>query len=185
MRAFIALDLGSRVTNILEMLIDSLSERGGNIKWINPSNIHLTLKFLGEVPDEGIPQVKNGMQRAAARQPAFTFHIKGTGTFPTQSQKPRVLWVGIEAHPALRLLHQELENELFKLGFPRDKRPFSPHLTIGRVKSSTELKPVLSELEHRIESDFGTVRADRLILFESTLKPMGAEYAPQFEAGLS
>lgn len=185
MRIFIALDLGIRVVTVLEELIDSLRRQGGNIKWVKPSTLHLTLKFFGETPSEQLPQIKYGMQLATSQQPAFTFQIRGTGAFPTESRKPRVLWVGIKAQPALRLLHQELENELFKLGFPREKRPFSPHLSIGRVKSATDLRPVLSELERRVDTDFGTVQADRLILFKSTLKPTGAEYASLFEAGLS
>lgn len=184
MRAFVALELGNQVTGTLGILIESHKKRGGNIKWIKPSNLHLTLKFLGEVPDQRLPQIQDGMQRAAAGKTAFAFHIQGTGTFPPKSRKPKVLWVGVETHPLLHLLQQSLEDELSKLGFPHENRPFSPHLTIGRVKSHADIGPVLSELELHATDDFGIVQADRLVLFKSTLKPTGAEYSPMFEVGL-
>ena len=184
MRTFIAIELGDQVIKALEDMIGSLRKLGGHVKWVKPHNLHLTMKFLGEVSADQIPPIQTTIQMAAAGQPEFTFTVRGTGTFPSGSRSPKVLWVGIESQPALLLLQQELESELQKLGFPQEKRPFSPHLTIGRVRNSRDLNPVLTALESRSDSDFGTVPADRLILFKSTLKPAGAEYTSLFEAGM-
>jgi len=184
MRTFIAIELGGPVKKALEDMIDSLRKLGRHIKWAKPHNLHLTLKFIGEVSADQLPAIQNCMQLAAARQPKFTLKVRGTGAFPSGSRSPRVLWVGIESQPALVLLQQELEHELQKLGFPKEKRPFSPHLTIGRVRNGKDLRPVLSALERWADSDFGAIQADRMVLFKSILKPSGAEYSSLFEAGL-
>lgn len=184
MRCFIAFDLNDQVKKALEKMIVSLRRKGGNIRWVKPHNLHLTLKFLGEVPEEQVPGIEQAMLAAAVPHPAFHFQVRGSGVFP-RSGRPRVLWVGIELQAALSQVQRGLEDELIKLGFPREKREFAPHLTIGRVRSGAGLKPILTDLSLWKDSSFGSVRADTLVLYQSTLKPAGAEYTALFKAALS
>jgi 2'-5' RNA ligase len=184
MRSFIAIDLNDEVKKAVEELIFTLKAKCGNVKWVKPPNLHLTLKFLGEISEEQLPGIKLALQATAARHPVFHFQIQGSGTFPAGG-RPRILWVGIKAQPALTQVYHDLEEELSKLDFAREKRDFSPHLTIGRVRSATGLKPVLSEFEHWKDSGFGGVRVDSLVLYKSTLTPTGAVYSSMFKAGLS
>lgn len=103
--------------------------------------------------------------------------VSGTGAFPPGSRTPRVLWAGVQAAPSLSLLQEEIEAGCETLGFARETRPFSPHLTLGRVKSPAGLAPVLQEFEKSREAAFGEMIVGRLTFFQSTLKPSGAEYS--------
>jgi 2'-5' RNA ligase len=185
MRIFVAVDLNKLVKQRLQELIISLRKQGGNIRWVNPDNLHLTLKFLGETSEIQIPRIIDALERTASQQSPFSFLIQGTGAYPGGNRPPRVLWAGIESQPALMSLQRELEMELHKLGFPPEKRPFSPHLTIGRVKCGSGLGGVISELNLHSDTVFGKVTAENMVLYQSRLKPSGAEYTPLHTAGLA
>jgi 2'-5' RNA ligase len=175
MRTFIAIDLDETIKETLEGLIGRLRRQGGDIRWVKPEGMHLTLKFLGEIGEETVAKVMSTLEVVASRNRPFHLIFRGTGTFPP-GHRARVLWVGIEENPGLKALQEDLEREMERLGFSREERGFHPHLTLGRVKASLGLQPVLQEFSKEAATIFGETEATRLTFFQSTLKPTGAEY---------
>lgn len=184
MRTFIAVDLAPELKANLQDLVRRLKGKGGDVKWVGPHGLHLTLKFLGEISPEEARTVETVLRDVAGRHAAFPVEVKGTGVFPPGAKNPRVLWTDIEAGPVLAALQKDLELELEKAGFPREERPFRPHLTLGRVKSSRGMPDTLAELERHREAAFGRMIVSRLTFFQSTLRPTGAEYSVLAEAEL-
>jgi 2'-5' RNA ligase len=184
-RVFIAIDLDPHIKTNLTGFLTHLKNLGrARISWVRQEGMHLTLKFLGEVDEPLLEKVKALLQEVGAVSRPFLLKVRGTGVFPPGARNPRVLWVGVEEDPALGELQARLESSLKKLGFPREDRPFHPHLTLGRVKSPGDLRLVLAELEKRRDDVFGEMMARTIILFRSTLKATGAEYAPLIESRL-
>jgi len=176
MRTFIAIDLDKEIKVTLSALIEELRERNKNIKWVRQEAMHLTLKFLGEIKEEKIPEIVNTLEEITKDYRPFFLKIKGTGYFPLEKKNPRVLWTGVEADEALISLQQRLESELEEIGFPKEKRTFHPHLTLGRVKVPSSIQETVRELERDKESVFGEMTVNKLTFFQSILKPSGAEY---------
>ena len=186
MRAFIAIDLTPELNISMERLIGSLRKKGSDVKWVNAGGLHLTLKFLGEVADDNLEAIGDLLESIVRNHGSFSLDLKGTGTFPSGlSRNARVLWVGITEVPGLVSLQEKIESSFEKLGFPREERPFHPHLTLGRVKSSDGLGPVLNEIGINRETEFGEMTVSRIALFESRLTPRGAVYSVRREASLS
>jgi 2'-5' RNA ligase len=180
MRTFIAIDLDEEIKNNLISFIselDKLTSGARSIKWVKPEGMHLTLKFLGEISGEKVREIGNALKTISEQYQSFVLKFKGSGSFPPGSRNPRVLWIGIEEEETLKALQFHLEGELEKLGFPREKRKFHPHLTLGRVKTPSHMKEVLSLFEKNKETNFGEMQAKRLTFFQSILKPSGAEYS--------
>jgi len=185
MRCFVAIELPEAVQRRLARLQQALGWAGSGVKWVRAEQIHLTLKFLGEVPDGQVPAVCEAVQAVAARHGSMTLAVSGVGCFP-QRGAARVVWVGIMNPPeALIACQQELERALEELGFAAETRPFHPHLTLGRVKNVQ----TGYELRRRIEShgtfEAGTFPADELIVFESVLQRTGPVYTPLARCALS
>ena len=159
--------------------------RKSGIKWIDPDGMHLTIKFLGEVPEEKIHGLEECIASVAGTSRKFPLQFRGSGTFP-QGFGPgsRILWIGVHGEPEISRLQETLEIALEKHGFPREERPFKPHLTLGRVKSPEGLLPVLSEFEKYRETEFGNMQVDRIVLMESRLTPQGPFYTKRKEAVL-
>ena len=178
-RAFIALELSPALQEKLGAVSQNLASAGADVRWVEPGKIHLTLKFLGEVSEEQIPKIKAALDPVAARFQPFQFHAAGVGVFPHASA-PRVLWVGIEeaqkAKGILQNLAKEVEKAMEILGFHKEERPFSPHLTIGRVRTSRNLSSLAAALQKSSFQSAEEERADRIILFQSTLTPTGPVY---------
>lgn len=185
MRTFIAIELDNHIKDKLNELIQKLERHQCRIKWTKAHAMHLTLKFLGEIPEEKAGPIGEALSSAVKDYHSFTLHIKGTGTFPVHSRHPRVLWVDIQKNETLQSLQKTLDKKLEKLGFPREKRKFHPHLTLGRVKSNFNIKDLLLDLEAYNQTDFGKMEVNNVILFKSTLKPTGAEYTKLIESRLS
>lgn len=177
MRTFIAINLSPEIKKTLSLLIDELDKGSRNIRWIRQEGMHLTLKFLGEIGRERVPEIEDVLIRISKNYEPFVLKFKGTGSFPPGKKNPRVLWVGIEEGETLRALQPQLEGELEKLGFPRERRKFHAHLTLGRVKSFFNLRETLSLLEKYRERNFGEMEAEKITFFQSILKPTGAEYS--------
>lgn len=183
-RSFISFDLPDE--QILKRMVSvqaKLSEAGADLKLVKPSNIHITLRFLGEVPSEIIENVIKEMGHVKA--PSFDVEFKGVGTFPN-IKNPRVIWAGIEKGASeLSEIYGQLEPKLRKIGgLIPDKKGFSPHLTIARVRSGrnrSELVNILGDLKLY---DFGVMRADILRLKKSTLTPTGPIYSTIHEIKL-
>lgn len=176
MRTFIAIDLDSQLKKNLSLLIAKLNTGTKNIKWVGEEGMHLTLKFLGEISEEKVQNIKDILKKISTQVTSFPLKLKGTGFFPPNKKNPRVLWIGVEEEPTLGNLQDRVEGELDRIGFPREKRKFHPHLTLGRVKSPSHIQEIMNELERQRESSFGEMIVKKMTFFQSTLKPSGAEY---------
>jgi len=146
--------------------------------------MHLTLKFLGEIETSRVDAVGAGLERAALNRAAFPLRVVGTGTFPPRG-RPRIIWAGIDTPPELIELHESIETQMEALGNERDSRAFSPHLTLGRVKSPHGMNRTLRELAGLNDFIFGEMIVRRIILFRSRRLPTGAEYTHLKEVELS
>ncbi len=176
MRAFIAIDLDPPLKNNLAAFIEELRPFGGEVRWVRLPAMHLTLKFLGEIEEQDVSKVAGLLERTSGNHPGFGLSLVGTGIFPPGKREPRVLWVGIADNPALSGLQSDLDSGLASLGFEREKREFHPHLTIGRIKNSFRLEKLLAEFNKGRDRSFGEMSVQKVTLFQSVLKPSGAEY---------
>lgn len=132
MRTFIALNLPSKERQRIHRAVRALREEDLPVRWVESENLHVTLKFLGELRPERLPEVEAAVGRAASGTAPFTMTLQGFGAFPTL-RRPRVIWMGAEATPELRCLKQDLEWALADCGFEAETRAFHPHLTLGRA----------------------------------------------------
>jgi RNA 2',3'-cyclic 3'-phosphodiesterase len=176
MRTFIAIDLDENLKEALEIFAGELKPLTRSVRWVGISGMHLTLKFLGEISEAQAARIGSALEAAASRHRIFTLVLEGTGTFPPGRRAPRVLWVGAVPGAPLLALQEDIEGEMAKLAFEREKRPFHPHLTLGRVKSSGGLDSLVQEIRKHRERKFGEMSVEKIIFFQSTLKPSGAEY---------
>ena len=140
------------------------------MKWVRPEGIHLTLRFLGPSRRDALDCLMPRLASAASRCPAAEARLTGFGLFPERGA-PRVLWVGLDFAPPLFALQEATEAAAVACGFAGEKRPFSPHLTLGRWRDRVP-RPALGEVE------LGAARLDRLVLYSSELRPGGAVYTP-------
>lgn len=192
MRLFVAVEIDKVARARIAALIERLKKGGDPVKWVPPENLHLTIKFLGEAPDERLPDIEAACRRAAAGARSFSLRLRGMGAFPN-ARRPRVLWVGIDAPPpALRELVARTEAELAPLGFEREEREFDPHVTIGRIRPphpvrrpgagrapSREIGPgLMGAIAAEAAFDAGTVAVAALTLMRSQLRPRGPIYTP-------
>ena len=174
MRLFVALGMTEGVRAALRELVARLEPAGADLRWVRPQGMHLTLKFIGETPEAKLPLLREALARVRSPKPVeMEFH--GLGYFPNE-RRPRVFWVGIEASDNLPALAAEVEAAREPLGFPRESRPFAPHLTLGRFKSADPLERLQQEIARLPATNFGRVETSEFVLFQSRLSPHGAEY---------
>ncbi len=183
MRAFIAIDLEPQIKESLRSLVQELRATRADIRWVSDGGMHLTLKFLGPIDESQALRVKEILGDVAGRRHAFPLRLEGTGAFPGEAS-PRVLWAGFAAEPELLALQDDIDTELEAEGYAREKRAFTPHLTLGRVKGPERVARAMSELARHREESFGAMTVRKIALFESLLRPEGAEYRIVFEAEL-
>ena len=184
LRAFIAISLPEPVLQGIVTAQETLKRSGLKIRWVRKEGIHLTLKFLGDIDRDSVEKISEAMERATGSFSPFTLWADGIGVFPNL-RRPRVAWVGLSGDiEILRALQRDLESQLSGLGFPKEKRPFKGHLTLGRVKGRLDgikLQEALEDLgDFRTES----FTAQSLVLFQSELRPDGAVYSRVAEAPL-
>ena len=177
MRTFVAIDLENKLKANISHFIKKLDSHNPNIRWVKDHGMHLTLKFIGEIPENTASDIRSALMGLSQNHVSFPLKLVGTGMFPPRSRNPRVLWVGVEENQELMSVQKEVESLLEKFSVPRERRRYSPHLTLGRVKSSHNIKPVLDELSRNKSTEFGRMDVKRITLFKSTLKPTGAEYS--------
>ena len=174
-RAFIAVEFSAATVNRISAAMEQLKPRIVGIRWVAPANYHLTLKFLGNVDESQIETIGHALANALHPFQRFTINAKGLGVFPSV-KRPRVLWVGLVGSP-LTTLAVAVETALVPLGFPREEKAFTPHLTIGRWRQTERADRMLGEeLRSWSHFDFGVTSMDEVILFKSVLKPAGAIY---------
>ena len=158
--------------------LDRANLRG--LRLVRPQGIHLTLKFLGDLPADEVEPVAEAVSQIAKEHSPFTLALGGPGVFPDRDV-PRVLWVGIEGDPApLMALHLSVEKSLAALGFPRDNRGFSPHLTVARIRDGTSERDRKRAVEALFSAGTGLglqIDVGEVSLMQSTLSPDGARYA--------
>lgn len=174
MRLFVALEIPSTVRENLAGLLDSLRAVTKEPRWVRPENLHVTLKFLGEVAESKVESVRGTLGKIRSEQVA-TLEFRGVGFFPNE-QHPRVFWAGIEASANLKMLALDIENAMEKLGFPREQREFSPHLTLARFERPRVPEALGKIIGESKEREFGSLRTSEFHLIQSKLKPSGAEY---------
>lgn len=176
MRLFVAVELSEQARAEVAALQTELRSSGADVKWVEPENLHLTLKFLGETAAEKVPALTDGLRQIAAEAQPFSISMEGLGAFP-RNERPRVLWVGIkEGRQPLEELAAGVEGACSRLGFPSEERPFSAHLTIGRVRSSAGLGPLVQRLRETRFGPSDRVEVRRAVLLQSVLSPRGPVY---------
>lgn len=188
-RSFIAVDLPNTLNQSLEQASLHLQELLVDlpVRWVPVGNIHLTLKFLGDVSENYIPMIQSILYTEAANHHQFEISVGGFGLFPNPT-RPRVLWVGVEAPDELKNLQRRIDLETARLGYAPDQREFSPHLTFGRVSrnaSSKQMRKISTQLRAQKLGFLGAARIDEVTLFRSDLGPNGAVYSKIYTAKIS
>jgi len=152
---------------------------------VSPDNLHITLRFLGEVDDTRVAELGGVLDEAAAGLPRFGLGIRGLGAFPTLT-RPRVIWAGVgEGAGALRTLAGRVESGLARVGVPAEDRPFSGHVTLGRIREPRHDPGLAATLASGASRYFGTLSVERVCLMRSDLSPRGARYTEVAAAGLT
>lgn len=187
-RAFIAIDLSPDIQRRLEEVIlhDKEYLKGIPIRWVHSENIHLTLKFLGDVSLASLEMLTDILRTEVFNHKSFEISVGGCGAYPN-NHRPRVLWVGVESPQELFNLQKGIASEMEKLGYAQERRPFSPHLTLGRVgryASKNELNKITGMLESIKIGFLGVTRVKQVCLYKSELKKSGAIYEKLFETPL-
>ena len=188
-RAFIPIELPDDIRASLAQVIDHLNSNleGSPIRWVPADNIHLTLKFLGDMSDTNYEVMTEILTATASAHKAFEFSVGGVGAFPN-IRRPRVVWVGVEAPGEMFQLQRSIDMETARLGYASEKRKFSPHLTLGRVArgaSGGDIRAISKLLQESKIGFLGVARVDKIHLYRSDLKPGGAVYSRLFSAALA
>ncbi len=173
MRLFTAIELPRDVTGALARLIERLRP-AARIKWSEPSNLHITTKFIGEWPQERLEELSAVFQALPARPP-IRIEVRGLGFFPNP-HAPRVFWAAVHAGTELAALARATGEALAGLGVAPEERPFSPHLTLARIKEPVPLQTLRQVIASTPTADFGAFTADRFHLYSSHLDPAGSVY---------
>jgi len=175
-RAFVAVDIGEDIRGKLDELQRKLKKNHANVRWVKPRNIHLTLAFLGDLPIDRIEPLKTALDRVFTETAAFDLNACRTGFFGTP-RYPRVIWAGVAMCPPLVQLKQKTCAALQETGIGFDEKPFSPHLTLGRVKGiDRHTGPLLDKIARHAETHLGHSRIRHVELVQSTLGPHGPKY---------
>jgi len=187
MRAFIAIELPGEIKDFLSRAQERLKTSAADVKWVEPENIHLTLKFLGEIDDKKLNKILRIIEDLANGRDAFSMRLSSIGAFP-KIDFPRVIWVGIDkGERETEEIAKGLEERIAKIGIPKEKRPFSSHITIGRTRSTLNREKLVQEL-FKLRDGFGRENLEfpvtKITLFKSTLTPAGPNYQVLKEASL-
>ncbi|MEK6528281.1 MAG: RNA 2',3'-cyclic phosphodiesterase [Nitrospirota bacterium] len=175
MRCFIAIELPDSVKSCLTRLQDELKKCKADIRWVNPGNVHLTLKFLGNIKEEMLQTISNGMKKVCSSSNPFNLEIKGIGMFPN-AKSPRVLWLGVENNSFIMSLQTGIEKEMEKAGFKQEERKFKAHLTIGRFRSSSGKEDIFKAVSTHEKDSLGIINVNSMSLMKSELNPDGARH---------
>ena len=185
LRAFFAVELPETIRDEVAALQATLRAIGADVRWVEQANLHLTLKFLGDVEETSLPPLTTALANALAAHAPFPLHLDGIGAFPSATH-PRVLWVGVGlGQEALAALAQTVEQVCIAQGLPAAEPPFSAHLTLGRVRApgrpSARVRGLAPPIHHLHTFEFHNptpVPVERVTLFRSRLSPHGPAYTP-------
>ena len=189
MRTFIAVDFSPQIIRKITEIIDYFKTQTPNnaIKWVAPENLHLTVKFLGEVKENEIDNIKNLINQSLTDEDAFEIGVEGLGMYPN-SHKPRVIWLGIKGGKPLIAIHNKLEKALQEIGIKHEKRDYSPHLTIARVRRGADnetVKTIGKTLSAFKVDSLGSCTINNIVLYKSDLTPQGPIYTPLLSSPLN
>ena len=172
-----AIELTETNRSRLARLQGSLERKCRGVRWVQEHQLHMTVKFLGDVPDGQVPDVSAALDLAGSSGKPFTMDLQGAGCFPPRGRDVRVVWAGLrEPSGELERAHQWLELALEPLGFPPERRPFSPHVTLGRAKAPRRAAGIRERLARLADFDAGVQRIDEIVFFESRLRKTGPEH---------
>lgn len=176
-RSFLAVLLSDVLKNRIYQVTESLRQLPLDMKWVEKENYHLTLKFFGFLTKSQLEQINLYLHELTPKLACFSLKFGGWGLFPNE-KRPRVLWLGIDGDVDYLLqLHSQLENDLARLGFPPEEKRFHPHLTLGRLRSSSNIESLLKKVkESPLAQNIGSFPVAKLHLMESKLGPAGARY---------
>jgi len=180
LRSFVAVEIPAEIRSALAISIAPLQKALPRplVRWVAPQNIHLTLKFLGDVTPANLERLAEALKAEVVSYETFSMSVGGLGTFPNP-RRARLIWIGLEAPAALTVLLHGVEAIAERLGYASEHRPFSPHLTIGRVgqnASGTDLQYLRTALEATTVGTLGTVHVEAVHIFKSDLQPGGSVY---------
>lgn len=171
MRLFIAIEIAPEIRERIVAFIEKARTTVTNARWVRPEGLHVTLKFLGNVMDEKRPAIEDRLR--GIRASTLSLGVQHVGVFPNP-KSPKVLWVGIEAGPELAALAQQVDTAMAPLGFEREKRAYTPHVTLARFNDPKKVN--VSSTLSATEASFGTMTATEFHLYESHLSPKGSRY---------
>jgi 2'-5' RNA ligase len=175
-RSFIALELPQEMGAGLERVTGRLRSAAGEVRWVKTKDIHLTLKFLGEVEEERLPELIGCIEGCLRGIPPFSIAVRDLGAFPSD-HSPQVIWIAAaDESGSLAGMQRSLEDGLACIGFKKEKRPFSAHFTLGRLKSPRGKEAVRRGLAELHNTDCGSFTAGAVSLFKSDLNPSGPVY---------
>ncbi len=175
-RSFIAIDLPEETRKALAAVQEQLKQSRARVRWVRANSIHLTLKFLGNIHPDQVEDIALAVAEEVRDEPPITLGATGLGAFPSR-RKPRVIWIGMEGEvQRFTRIQARVENALEPLGFVREKRPFRPHLTIGRVKDRRRLQSLIDAMATLDMPQFDSFDVTEIILYKSDLRPTGAIY---------
>ncbi len=185
LRTFIAISLPAEIKDFLGRLQEALKVSDADVNWVKKENIHLTLKFLGERDKKKTEEIIKVMDGISQKSPGFHLEIASIGAFP-KKETPRVVWSGLsKGDKEAKEIARELENEIAKLGIPKETREFSSHITLGRVRSAKnrmQLVERLNYLEKNFPAGNPRFKVEKITLFKSTLTPHGPIYEVLYES---
>jgi 2'-5' RNA ligase len=178
LRAFLAIDLPSGLRPVLSRVQEELKKSGADVKWVPVGNVHITLKFFGQIPEAQVEPIVAAVGSVARTQASFSLNVTGAGAFPTVNN-PRVVWLGVGGDLAVMGgFYRQLEEAFATLGFPPEGRAFAPHLTLGRVKSPRNRVDLSRRLAAVAAPEGEPFQVREIILYRSNLSPQGATYVP-------
>lgn len=184
MRLFVAVNLPSEIRGRLAAVQDGSRRAQADVSWVRTENIHVTLKFLGEIEEKRLEQIRPALAEVARGSAPFSMAVGGVGSFG--GRVPRVIWVSVGegAEPLTRLAGQ-IEAALARVGFPKEKRGFTAHLTLGRVRSPRNAEALLTTVGEMQKEQFGSTEVHHFELMQSQLHPTGSIYTvlDQFPLG--
>ena len=188
LRAFMGVEIPTEIHKAIEEKTASIRAtlNASLVRWVPAENVHLTLKFLGDVSPANLEMLEQMLSAEISQHRAFEMEFGGLGAFPNP-KRPRVIWIGIQAPAGLDALQHGIGAATATLGYPDEQRPFSPHLTIGRVKQnvgSAGIQQIRIALDETKVGSLGVARVSAVHLFKSELKPTGAVYTKLFSAPL-
>lgn len=187
LRAFIAIEIPSEIKKAIAAQTASLQTSAGRaVRWVTTENTHLTLKFLGEVSQTNVDMLSQALQGECGQLAPFEISVGGLGSFPN-ARRPRVIWIGLQAPAELNKLQHKIDSATDRLGYTPEDKPFSPHLTIGRVReqaSADDLRQLHASLDGMTIGTLGTFTVKTVYLFKSDLQPAGPIYTHLFSAQL-